>query len=241
MIRVGEPPLQVNMGRGFDTAKKMKDAERTDAKSQTDNGFHSFDFDIEYANYVREVIPRTVSKGGDYFQELCNKSASYLNTVRESRGDCEFDDFVTGDAYAYSEMYNSIVDGHRKGTRLLYVYDPEVGEHRPLTLEEELEKLDRGYDGLMAWNAANARIASSQVYVVERQKRQPEKQEESYGVYSANEVCDYIKDIYTRFRSNYLQEYKRGGGNVDIKAVLYPLLQGRPGIHDYCKRIFRTE
>lgn len=241
MIRVGEKYVHVHMADDLMGQKKRADTEKINPESQTDDFAHSFDFDIEYANYVREVAPRTVTKGGDYFQELCKKSAGYLNTVRESRGDCEFDDFVTGDAYAYAEMYNSIVDGHRKGTRLLYVYDPEVGEHRPLTLEEELEKLDRGYDSLTAWNAANARIASSPVYVAERQKRQPEKQEEPYDVYSVNEVCDHIKDIYTKFRSNYLQEYKRGGGNVDIKAVLYPLLQGQPGIHNYCKRIFRIE
>ena len=51
-----------------------------------------------------------------------------------------------GAAYAYSTMYQKIVEGYRNGTREVYVCDnPESGKRRLLSMDEELEKLNKGF------------------------------------------------------------------------------------------------
>ena len=53
-----------------------------------------------------------------------------------------FDDIGMGAAYAYSTMYQKIVEGYMNGTREVYVCDnPESGKRRLLSMDEELEKL----------------------------------------------------------------------------------------------------
>lgn len=239
MIKIGESSVNVYMSSDLKQREKMERTGETDRKNQESNYFHQFDFDIEFVNYVRETVPKTVWTDS-YFQELCKKSANYLNTIRKSQRYCGFDDFVAGDAYAYSEMYKNIVEGYRNGTRKLYVCDdPVSGERRLLTMEEELDKLNKGFDELIAWNTANARVAQGPVFIAERQKFQHEKWNESFDAYNVSQVCDYIQNTYTEFRSCYQQEYEKNGGNVDIKLVLYSILQGgNQGIHDYCKWLF---
>ena len=49
-------------------------------------------------------------------------------------------------AYAYSTMYQKIVEGYRNGTREVYVCDDsESGKRRLLSMDEELEKLKDVY------------------------------------------------------------------------------------------------
>lgn len=239
MIKVDGNSVNVYMSSDLKQQKRMEHTGEADRKNQESSYFHQVDFDMEFVNYVRETVPKTVH-AVSYFQELCKKSAGYLNTIRKSQGGCGFDDFVAGDAYAYSEMYKNIVEGYRNGTRKLYVCDdPVSGERRPLTLEEELDKLNKGFDELITWNKANARVAQSRIYIEERQKRQSGKWDESFDAYNASQVCDYIQDTYTEFRSRCQQEYKNNGENVDIKTVIFSILQGgNQGIHDYCKWLF---
>lgn len=237
MIRVGENSVHVQMSHDLKQQKKMEHTKEEGRKNQGNSYFHQFDFDIEYVNYIRETVPKTVHKVS-YFQELCGKSAAYLNSIRKGQKDCGFNDFAAADAYSYFEMYKSIVEGYRSGTRKLYVCDdPVSGERRLMTLEEELEKLNKGFEELITWNKANARVAQSQMYIAERQKR--EKWNESFEAYDSGQICDYIQDTYTEFRSRFQQEYEKNGENVDIKAIIYSIMQGgHQGIHDYCKWLF---
>lgn len=60
---------------------------------------------------------------------------------------------VEGVAVAYSSLYQEIVEGHRNGTRELYVLvDAKTAKWRPVTMEEEFEKLEKGFEELIAWD-----------------------------------------------------------------------------------------
>ncbi len=55
-----------------------------------------------------------------------------------------------GATYAYSTMYQKIVEGYRNGTREVYVSDhAESGKRRLLSMDEELEKLNKGFEELI--------------------------------------------------------------------------------------------
>lgn len=65
----------------------------------------------------------------DYLQELWDEETKYLKSIRESKNGYGFDDIGMGAAYAYSTMYQKIVEGYRNGTREVYVCDnPESGK-----------------------------------------------------------------------------------------------------------------
>ena len=50
-------------------------------------------------------------------------------------------------------MYQKIVEGYRNGTREVYVCDnPESGKRRLLSMDEELEKLNKGFEELIKWD-----------------------------------------------------------------------------------------
>ncbi len=69
---------------------------------------------------------------------------------------------VEGVAVAYSSLYQEIVEGHRNGTRELYVLvDAKTAKWRPVTMEEELEKLEKGFEELIAWDQMVAKVGCS--------------------------------------------------------------------------------
>lgn len=60
--------------------------------------------DVDYVNYVRETVPKTIWSN-DYLQELWEEKGKYLKAIRESQNEYGFDDIVSGAAHAYSTIY----------------------------------------------------------------------------------------------------------------------------------------
>ena len=131
-----------------------------------------------------------------------------------------------------------IVEGYRNGTREVYVCDnPESGKRRLLSMDEELEKLNKGFEELIKWDKM---VAKSQKQNAEnKQKFQNTKLDESFDAFDINQACDYIQDSYLEFRSLYLEQYERTGGNIDIKSLFSSVLRsGNQDMHKYCEFLF---
>ena len=143
-----------------------------------------------------------------------------------------------GATYAYSTMYQKIVEGYRNGTREVYACDDsESGKRRLLSMDEELEKLNKGFDELIKWDKM---VAKSQKQNAENKRKfQNIKLDESFDTFDINQACDYIQDSYLEFRSLYLEQYERTGGNIDIKSLFSSVLRsGNQDMHKYCEFLF---
>ncbi len=237
MMRVGDSIADIHIGSEL-KQRKIERSDEVDGCNQENTYIHnSFAIDADYANYVRETVPKTVWSN-DYLQELWDEKTKYLKGVRESKNGYGFDDIVTGAAYAYSTMYQKIVDGYSNGTREVYVCDEtESGKRRLLSMDEELEKLNKGFEELIKWDQM---VAKSQKQNAEnKQKFQNIKLDESFDTFDINQACDYIQDSYLGFRSLYLEQYEKIGGNIDIKSLVSSVLRsGNHDMHKYCKVLF---
>lgn len=237
MIRVGERVADIHMGSEL-KQRKIGHSDEVDGGNQENTYIHnSFALDAGYANYIRETVPKTVWSN-DYLRELWDENAKYLKSIRESKNGYGFDDIGMGAAYAYSTMYQKIVEGYRNGTREVYVCDnPESGKRRLLSMDEELEKLNKGFEELIKWDKM---VAKSQKQNAEnKQKFQNTKLDESFDAFDINQACDYIQDSYLEFRSLYLEQYEKTEGNIDIKSLFsYVLRSGNQDMHKYCEFLF---
>ncbi len=237
MIKVGENSASAYMSNSLKSRKKIESLGETDIPKQDRDYFQKYEFDTEFVNYVKETVPKTIWKD-NYLQELWEKQGNYLKTVRERQSGYGFDDICTGAAYAYSTMYQEIVEGYRNGTRELYVCDnPESGERRLLTMDEELAKLNKGFEELIKWEQM---VAKSQTYVANiRQKYQNIKLDGLFDNYDVDQACGYIRDSYLEFRSLYLEQYEKMGGSIDIKSLFSSILRsGNHDMHRYCEFLF---
>ena len=198
-----------------------------------------FEFIRHYHDPIPGANPRECAVwSNDYLRELWDENAKYLKSIRESKNGYGFDDIGMGAAYAYSTMYQKIVEGYRNGTREVYVCDnPESGKRRLLSMDEELEKLNKGFEELIKWDKM---VAKSQKQNAEnKQKFQNTKLDESFDAFDINQACDYIQDSYLEFRSLYLEQYERTGGNIDIKSLFSSVLRsGNQDMHKYCEFLF---
>lgn len=196
---------------------KQQKADIVDETDRTMQDGHYIDqvaLDVDYVNYVRETVPKTIWSN-DYLQELWEEKGKYLKAIRESQNEYGFDDIVSGAAHAYSTIYQKIVDGYGNGTRKVYVCDnPGNGERRLLSIDEEWEKLNKGFEELIKWDQM---VAKSQRQSAENRKNiQNNKLDDLLLAHDVNQACEYIQDTYLEFRSCYLKEYEQTGGNVDI-------------------------
>ena len=236
--KANESQEKMTVTSGKDVCRKIGHSDEVDGENQENTYIHdSFALDASYANYIRETVPKTVWSN-DYLRELWDENAKYLKSIRESKNGYGFDDIGMGAAYAYSTMYQKIVEGYRNGTREVYVCDnPESGKRRLLSMDEELEKLNKGFEELIKWDKM---VAKSQKQNAEnKQKFQNTKLDESFDTFDINQACDYIQDSYLEFRSLYLEQYERTGGNIDIKSLFsYVLRSGNQDMHKYCEFLF---
>lgn len=236
--KANESQEKMTVTSGKDVCRKIGHSDEVDGENQENTYIHdSFALDAGYANYIRETVPKTVWSN-DYLRELWDENAKYLKSIRESKNGYGFDDIGMGAAYAYSTMYQKIVEGYRNGTREVYVCDnPESGKRRLLSMDEELEKLNKGFDELIKWDKM---VAKSQKQNAEnKQKFQNTKLDESFDAFDINQACDYIQDSYLEFRSLYLEQYERTGGNIDIKSLFSSVLRsGNQDMHKYCEFLF---
>ena len=148
--KANESQEKMTVTSGKDVCRKIEHSDEVDGENQENTYIHdSFALDAGYANYIRETVPKTVWSN-DYLRELWDENAKYLKSIRESKNGYGFDDIGMGAAYAYSTMYQKIVEGYRNGTREVYVCDnPESGKRRLLSMDEELEKLNKGFEELI--------------------------------------------------------------------------------------------
>lgn len=236
MIRVGHSIADIHVGSEL-KQRMIERSDEVDGQNQENTYHNSFALDADYANYVRETVPKTVWSN-DYLQELWDEKTKYLKSVRESQNGYGFDDIGTGAAYAYSAMYQKIVEGYSNGTREVYVCDEaESGKRRLLAMDEELEKLNKGFEELIKWDQM---VAKSQKQNAEnKQKFQNIGSGESLDTYDINQVCDYIRDSYLEFRSLYQEQYEKMGGNIDIKSLFSSVLRsGNQDLHNLCELLF---
>lgn len=173
-----------------------------------------------------------------YCEELQREVADYIDNVYCSQGYYGFDDFMASTAHAYAALHQKIIQGYQDGTRELYVNDNKAADGiRLLTQEEELENLNRGYEDLIEWDAGCARGRYSVARLVE--KGNHVKLDDVYYTYDGNQVSDYIRKSYRKFRSRYLAEYEKSGGEINIKSLFMSVLNNEnQGIHDFCKVLF---
>ena len=236
--KANESQEKMTVTSGKDVCRKIGHSDEVDGENQENTYIHdSFALDASYANYIRETVPKTVWSN-DYLRELWDENAKYLKSIRESKNGYGFDDIGMGAAYAYSTMYQKIVEGYRNGTREVYVCDnPESGKRRLLSMDEELEKLNKGFEELIKWDKM---VAKSQKQNAEnKQKFQNTKLDESFDAFDINQAWDYIQDSYLEFRSLYLEQYERTGGNIDIKSLFSSVLRsGNQDMHKYCEFLF---
>lgn len=236
MIRVGDSVAGIHMDSEL-KQRKIERSDEVDGWNHESTYIHRVAFDADYANYVRETVPKTIWSN-DYLQELWDEKNKYLKGVRESNNGYGFDDIGTGAAYAYSTMYQKIVEGYSNGIREVYICDDsESGKRRLLTMDEELEKLNKGFEELIKWDQM---VAKSQKQNAEnKQKFQNIKLDESFDSFDINQVCDYIQDSYLEFRSLYLKQYEKMEGNIDIKSLFFSALRnGNYNMHHYCELLF---
>lgn len=237
MIRVGDSVAAIHTGSELRQRKIEHSDEVTGSNPENAYIHNRFDLDVDYANYVRETVPKTVWSN-DYLQALWDEKTKYLKGIRESKNGYGFDDIITGAIHAYSTMYQKIVDGYSNGTREVYVCDEtEDGKRRLLSMDEELEKLNRGFEELIKWDQM---VAKSQRQNAENKRKfQNIKLDEAFDTFDINHVCDYIRDSYLEFRSLYQEQYEKMGGDIDIKSLFSSVLRnGNYDMHKYCELLF---
>ena len=117
--KANESQEKMTVTSGKDVCRRIGHSDEADGENQENAYIHDrFALDAGYANYIRETVPKTTwSK--DYLQELWDEETKYLKSIRESKNGYGFDDIGMGAAYAYSTMYQKIVEGYRNGTREL--------------------------------------------------------------------------------------------------------------------------
>ena len=109
MIRVGEHVVDIHMGSEL-KQRKIGHSDEVGGGNQENTYIHNrFALDADYANYIRETVPKT-AWSNDYLQELWNEKTKYLKSIRESKNGYGFDDIGMGAAYAYSTMYQTFAN-----------------------------------------------------------------------------------------------------------------------------------
>lgn len=231
MIRVEGNLTRIYTGDKLKQSQASSPIKSKDVNTQYGYGNLFTTLDIDYVNYLRETVPKT-TWDRDYLSELWSRKGEFLNSVREKNGEYDFDDIVTGVANAYSSLYQEIIGGYNSGTRKLYVYDKESGERRLMSKDEELEKLNSGFDELIKWEQMVAKSRMETEKVLSKIRDTEFKTD-----YSICEVTDYIQETYSKYRQLYLNENSKSP-NFDINRLVSSILNKNPDIHNYCLSLF---
>ncbi len=136
-----------------------------------------------------------------------------------------------GSLYAYSELYQEIVNGHADGTRKRYQYDQDAGKMREMTVEEELSLLNQDYEQLISMKML---AITSQMIAQENLKfyNQPHIAEQ----YNRQQVTAYIADSGAAIRNHFVSQYDTNPAQAvrNIKSMVLDVLHGNKGMFDYC-------
>lgn len=231
MIRVEGSLTRIYAGNKLKQSQESSPIKSEEVKAQCGYGDQFTTLDIDYVNYLRETVPKT-TWDRDYLSELWSRKGEFLNSVREKNEEYDFDDIVAGAANAYSSLYQEIIGGYNNGTRKLYVYDKESGERRLMSKDEELEKLNTGFDELIKWEQMVAKSRMETEMALRKIKDTEFKMD-----YNICEVTDYIQETYSKYRQLYLNENSKNH-NFDINKLVSSILNKNPDIHNYCLSLF---
>ena len=106
--------------------------------------------------------------------------------------------------------------------KCMYVIIQGNGERRLLSIDEEWEKLNKGFEELIKWDQM---VAKSQRQSAENRKNiQNNKLDDLLLAHDVNQACEYIQDTYLEFRSCYLKEYEQTGRKCRYMNVNFFLL-----------------
>ena len=170
----------------------------------------------------------------DYNQELASRIPSVYGEQDEN-GEFSIRNFysVTDTANnllkAYATLYDEIVKGHEAGTRETYVEDKTAkGGYRKLTMEEELEELDKAYK-----NYTDRYAFNRDKHVVDILSAHAKKVSEISG--GRTEIANEAKELLEKYGKDpipedfsskmleaanfFVQQYKANRG-VDISTLL---------------------
>ena len=240
-MKIGEVNYQVYYNNEIVERKSSNMDKRTSnqgIRNQKDVFISGGRLDTEFVNDMREFLPKSF-QADNYLYELWKESGNYVKTVRENQGSYGFDDVVEGAAVAYSSLYQKIVEGHRNGTRELYVLeDAKSAKWRSVTMDEELEKLEKGFEELIAWDQMVAK--SRMQCAINRERFQGVELEDILKTTDIDQASEYIEETYLEFRSCFQKEYEEKGSVVDVRELVSSILQrGKNDMHHYCRTLFQ--
>ncbi len=191
-----------------------------------DNEFYCFTYD-------KDLVQEAMNLGmrGDYLREMQAKKKEYEKGVYTQGSRHDFSTDVMGSLYAYSELYQEIVNGHADGTRKRYQYDRDAGKMREMTVEEELSLLNQDYEQLISMKML---AITSQMIAQENLKfyNQPHIAEQ----YNRQQVTAYIADSGAAIRNHFVSQYDTNPAQAvrNIKSMVLDVLHGNKGMFDYC-------
>lgn len=234
MVRIEEGPRRIYVGDALKQSQVCNLNKSENGKRQKQCVYESqfTSLDIDYINYIKETVPKT-TWNKDYLSELWSRKGEFLKNLREKNGTYNFDDIVTGAANAYSSLYQEIIEGYDSGTQKVYVYDKESGERRLLSKDEELKKLNMGFEELIKWDQM---VAKSRMETEKALKKA--RNIELDKDYSVRDVTDYIQKSYLKYRQLYLSENGKNNGNFNITSLISSALNDNPNMHMYCLSLF---
>lgn len=254
MVRVGNRSINVYMsgelklqslrnGQSFPNSSDKTVRENRDTVQIHD--LHAVDIisNMDHQKKISNMISKSTRCSIEYlnsyyYRELQREVADYIGNVEHSQGYYGFEDSMASTMHAYSVLHQQIVQGYQNGTRELYVYDNKATDGiRLLTLEEELEKLDQAYEELVEWDVGCAKGRYNAEKFNERLNNK--ELDDLYHTYDDDQAGNYIRNSYREFRSRYLAEYEKSGGEINIKSLFMSVLNNEnQGVHDFCKVLF---
>lgn len=232
MIRVDGTAPYVYSQNGYKSENKNSLIKREELNEGSTYEHQISTMDTKYYAYVKEIATNTIWKK-DYLRDLWNEKGTYLSNIRQETGTYGFDDIVAGATYAYSSLHDEMVNGYADGTRKKYVYDTENGDYRIMTEEEDMKKLNEGFDELMKWDQM---VAKSRMETEKAKCKCKNKQNEL--PFNEEQVVDYIQDVYKGIRSQ-CGEHKSSAYEMNIGDTVSKLLNSNGDIHNYCLSLFR--
>ncbi|WOO37977.1 hypothetical protein R2R35_05595 [Anaerocolumna sp. AGMB13020] len=171
-----------------------------------------FDMDVSYSLYI----------------EMKQLERGRIESIKDKERSYDLFDVAQSTLEAYGIMYDKIVQGHKDGTREVYTNFPEEGKPRYVTLEDDLEFLNKAFDLCME-NVKGyicAKETSSWDSWIKGTSILPQKYKDQ--VY--NMMKEVKEELQKRFEEKY-ENWESYAGSVEISS----------GVNDLMKSIFMRD
>ena len=198
--------------------------------------------DPEYIDFIKETTPNLASNEW-FYGTLMSRKSDILKDCFNRKGGYGFDDCVAASAAAYASLYREIVEGYENGTRVRYAFERDENGNGPyrrtLSMEEELEKLDKAFERLVGMD--ELAINCSRIYAENQRRYHHAEPDRSFHVYNENQEYDYVRNTYQKIRSCYREQFKQYGKDMDIRALVFSVLEnGNHGLWEHCRQLYGT-